>query len=424
MEQQTKSIKFLRQRKFFLVLPAILIPFLTLFFWALDGGKVKRAYGETKKSGFNADLPAANFKGDKTLDKLSYYEKAQKDSAKLKDLIKSDPYYNQEQSPAPIRDSFNASLIGSPYAFKSNPGQSEAKVNDKLAELNRVLNAPQPSANPASGYYPVKNTTSMNSGDIDRLEQMMRNMKQGSGADSEMLQLNSMMDKVLDLQHPELVRERIKAQSIKNKQQALPVTTTIKEDNVSLLVSKNTHRVLDTAVMIPPANKGFYSLNDAIDDNDSHNAIEAIVQETQTISAGATIKLRLLGDMYVSGILISKGTFVYGIANLSGERLTIEIASIRYGSNIFPVALSAYDMDGVAGIYIPGAISRDVAKQSADQSIQNLGLATFDPSIGAQAASAGVAAAKTLFSRKVKLVRVGVKAGYKVLLRDNNRRNQ
>ena len=80
--------------------------------------------------------------------------------------------------------------------------------------------------------------------------------------------------------------------------------------------------------------------------------------------------------------------------------------------------LSVYDMDGLDGIYIPGAITRDVAKESADRSIQSIGLTSLDPSLSAQAAGAGIEAAKTLLSKKVRLIKVVVKAGYQVLLRD------
>ncbi len=79
-------------------------------------------------------------------------------------------------------------------------------------------------------------------------------------------------------------------------------------------------------------------------------------------------------------------------------------------------------MDGMDGIYIPGAIARDVAKQSADRAVQNIGLTSLNPSIGVQAASAGIEAAKTLFNKKVKLIRVTVKAGYHVLLRDEKQK--
>jgi hypothetical protein len=49
---------------------------------------------------------------------------------------------------------------------------------------------------------------------------------------------------------------------------------------------------------------------------------------------------------------------------------------------------------------------------------------TMDPSVSAQVAGAGITAAKGLFGRKVKQVRVKVKAGYQLLLRDNNLRNR
>ncbi len=77
-------------------------------------------------------------------------------------------------------------------------------------------------------------------------------------------------------------------------------------------------------------------------------------------------------------------------------------------------------MDGLPGIYIPGAITRDVAKQSADNGLQLMELTSIDPSVKAQVAAAGISTVKTMLSRKVKQVKVMVKAGYKVLLKDRN----
>lgn len=79
-------------------------------------------------------------------------------------------------------------------------------------------------------------------------------------------------------------------------------------------------------------------------------------------------------------------------------------------------------MDGLDGVYIPGAITRDVAKQSVDRSMQNIGLTSLDPSWQAQAAGAGIETAKSLFSKKVKLIKVTLKAGYQVLLRDEKQK--
>jgi len=127
-----------------------------------------------------------------------------------------------------------------------------------------------------------------------------------------------------------------------------------------------------------------------------------------------------LNDITVNGYFIPKDNSVFGIAKLSGERLTIEISSITFNNSVFAAHLEVYDLDGLAGIYVPGAISRDVAKQSANSSVQSMDYTSLDPSLGAQAATAGINAAKELFSKKVKLVRVTVKAGYKGLLKISN----
>jgi hypothetical protein len=106
---------------------------------------------------------------------------------------------------------------------------------------------------------------------------------------------------------------------------------------------------------------------------------------------------------------------------MHSERLEIRFSSIRCANSILPVSLAAYDLDGLAGIFIPGNITRDDIKQSADRAINSLGLAALDPSIGAQAATAGIQTARTLLSHKVKLVKVTVKAGYQVLLKDDKK---
>jgi conjugative transposon TraM protein len=187
-----------------------------------------------------------------------------------------------------------------------------------------------------------------------------------------------------------------------------------KDDNIFLLQP-------DTGV----AGNRFYSLDDSVLATALPNAIPAVVQEDQTLVSGAVIKLRLGTDVLINGMRIAAGQFLYGNCALKAERLHIRVETIRCGENIIPVALSVYDLDGLEGIYIPGAITRDVAKQSAAQSVQSISmLGGLDPSIGAQAASAGIQAAQTMLSKKAKLLKVAVTAGYQVLLKDENRREK
>ena len=92
MEKQVKTPKEIRQRRFLLVLPLLALPFMTMIFWALGGGKVEKVEAQASaKKGFNINLPDANLKDDKPMDKMSYYNQAQLDSIKFQEMVKNDP---------------------------------------------------------------------------------------------------------------------------------------------------------------------------------------------------------------------------------------------------------------------------------------------------------------------------------------------
>ena len=236
-------------------------------------------------------------------------------------------------------------------------------------------------------------------------------MNKTSSEDPEMNQLNGALEKILDIQHPQRVKDRLKEKSLQQKEVVFAVSKNSSDNNVSLL---------DTVKRKPLTGSGFYGIDDNPKDEENNNAIEAVVHDNQVLVNGAVIKLRLTTDIYINGTLICKDNFVFGIASLHDERLEIEVNSIRNNKSLFPVKLEVYDLDGLPGIYIPGAITRDVAKQSADNGLQLMELTSVDPSLKAQAAAAGISTVKSMLSRKVKQVKVMVKAGYKVLLKDKN----
>jgi conjugative transposon TraM protein len=264
----------------------------------------------------------------------------------------------------------------------------------------------------------------MNSADIDRLEQLMDMAKKGEGSeDPEMQQLNAVMEKILDIQHPERVKEKIKQISEAKGGQVFAVTANSRNVPISLLTKKG-EATGETFSNSQLSASGFFSIDDASEYTiEQQNMVQAVVHQTQTAVEGATIKLRIINDVYINGILIPKDNFVFGTASLSGERLNITITGIRYKNALFPVQLAVVDMDGIDGIYVPGAITRDVAKGAAERGVQGVDITTLNPSIGAQAANAGIEAAKTLLTRKAKLIRVTVKAGYQVLLRDEKQKS-
>lgn len=419
-----------RKRKMMMVLPLLVIPFLTMAFWALGGGRGSDGIVvTTQQRGLNLQLPSANLKDDAMADKMSFYDQADKDSIKLAEEMRNDPYYrNQdsmqqaynnelEQITQQSAEKFNQSSIIKSGGLKISPYDksgvpAEEKVMKKLAELNKAINQPDPEqlSKDTQEYVQGNGDYSFGS-DVDRLENMMNLMNnKDTDNDPEMTQLENTLEKILDIQHPERVKERIKEKSLLHKEVVYPVSKIARKESISLL---DTGKGKKTA-------SGFFGLEDQQTLSEENNSIEAVVHETQILVNGAVVKLRLLNDIYINGALIAKGAFVFGIASLAGERLEVEVNSIRYNQSLYPVKLEVHDIDGLPGIYIPGAITRDVAKQSADNSLQLMELTTMDPTLKAQATAAGISAAKGLLSRKVKQVRVLVKAGYKVLLKDKN----
>jgi conjugative transposon TraM protein len=388
-----------RKQKMLLVLPILVVPFITLGFWALGGGK-GNVQVAADKEGLNLHLPDPKLKKETILDKLGFYDKADKDSLRLAEEIQNDPYYRQPDAGTANVGRFDPSFLldtdklnTSPYHASAD--QSEKRLMQKLAALNRVIHQP-PSPVVKLDDKDIQANVAENN--IAQLEDMMQSLNQRNDSNAELQQLSSMMDKILDIQHPERMKEFIGKQA---QQTAHPFTV-------------NNRPVNDTNM------NGFYGI-DALPDTTKSNAIEAVVNENQSLVNGAVIKLRLISDAYIKDVKIPSGHFVYGTVSLHGERLKVEINSIRYGNSVYPVQMEVYDMDGLEGIYIPGAITRDVVKQSADNSLQTMELTSLDPSLAAQATAAGVGTVKNLFSKKAKLVKVMVKAGYKVLLLDKSR---
>ncbi|MFZ6012797.1 MAG: conjugative transposon protein TraM [Bacteroidota bacterium] len=435
------SEKFLQKRRFFMVLPLLVLPFVTMIFWALGGGQGTIAQAHTvPQTGLNLSLPDAHFGEKEIWDKLALYEMAERDSAKYEEARESDPYFDliafktQDQQPEKKdQEEKESKLISSfPQKERQLADPNEERVTRKLNELYKEINRPAIKPDEVRGELTsqAQQTDPQFTADVDRLEKMMEMMQDNGETDPEMQQIESVLEKILDIQHPERVKERLKSQIQEQKANSHPVEAVKTDDNISILNNKTTAlselladslNLINEMFTIQPLANGFFGLDDEVTQEQiAGNGIEAIIHDTQELVAGSTVKLRLLNDVKINGRLVPKDQFIYGTCAINRERLTIQINSIRTDNTLLPVALSVYDLDGLEGIYIPGAITRDAAKQASDDALQNIQLMSLDPSIGAQAAAAGVEAAKGLFSKKAKLVKVTVKAGYQVFLVDTN----
>lgn len=432
------SQKFLQQRRFFMVLPMLVMPFLVMIFWAFGGGQATPVHAKSADpAGLNPVLPDAHFDEAGIPDKLSLYEMAERDSARFAEARKSDPYFDLTAFHLQTGQSLQTGdqpestgeLIGVFPQEQVDP--NEKRVAEKLNQLYRQIDQAAIQPFEVESKRPVMEVSRdpQFTQDVDRLENMME-MMHNDQQTNQMEQINGVLEKILDIQHPQRVREKLKEQRQQNQESAFAVEVAGKDENISLLEAPRPElsftlpdslATLKHLFSVQPVTNRFYGLeDDGMQPPANGNTIQAVIHDTQELVAGSTIKLRLIDEVMINGMRVPKDQFVYGTCAINGERMTVKINSVRTGNSLLPVSLSVYDLDGQEGIYIPGAITRDAAKQASDNALQSIQLMSLDPSIAAQAAAAGVEAAKGLFSKKAKLIKVTVKAGYHVLLKDTN----
>ena len=189
------------------------------------------------------------------------------------------------------------------------------------------------------------------------------------------------------------------------------------------VVSTLPQPMTDSAFIADYAGERNYGFHTAIGTAEASekNTIAACVQGDQTITDGQTVKLRLLEPMRVSGRVIPRNTPLVGAARLQGERLGIGITSLEHGGNIIPVELEVYDSDGQAGIFIPGSMEIDAAKEIGANMGSSLGSSiNISTDAGAQLASdlgrGAIQGISQYISKRMRTVKVHLKSGYRVLL--------
>ncbi|WP_418800984.1 conjugative transposon protein TraM [Porphyromonas sp.] len=83
------------------------------------------------------------------------------------------------------------------------------------------------------------------------------------------------------------------------------------------------------------------------------NTIRAIIDETKTIKLGDEVKMRLMEDIQIGTVVVPKGTTIVAKSNLTNNRLQLKVTSLEYQERIIGVDLSAFDLNGQEGLYVP-----------------------------------------------------------------------
>lgn len=350
--------EFRKKRKFYLVVPLLVLPFLTMAFWALGGGSGKPDHNkQAQQKGINMTLPSAQFKQQEANNKMDIYQSAAKDSSQKSEGAGS--AFMQQMG-------FDPSRIDSGSIHKDKPEIATLKQNTadiqsdrisaKLAAINRQISQPATPDESADDERSVR-----------KLHRMMKAMNSSPGKDPEMEQLNAMLTKIQAIQNP-------------------------------ASVSKPTEKKTD---------------------NTAFKAIPAMIDGKQKVMNGGTVRLKLTDSVRIRGEFLPKGQLIFGACQVTNQRLLLTIENVRLDKKIIPVSLTVFSLDGMPGIPAPEADLGGAAGTGADNAVQSMQFMSMDASLGAQAAAGGINAAKGLFSKKVHKIKVKLKDEFPVLLKIN-----
>ena len=100
----------------------------------------------------------------------------------------------------------------------------------------------------------------------------------------------------------------------------------------------------------------------------------------EKLKSGQRVTLRLLEDYVDGGVRIPANTHLSAICKI-GDRLELQVRSLEMNGRIVPLALDAFDTDGLQGIYCPETTSARASRQASQDAISTAGT-TFGGLVG------------------------------------------
>ena len=213
--------------------------------------------------------------------------------------------------------------------------------------------------------------------------------------------------------------EKVPAVNTTNGKVAVQPVTQIRHNVVSLLTAPMPDSVF-LEEFVKPRNWEFNTVAGG-EDVKEKNSIRACVYQTVTITDGQEVGLRLLEPMMAGNYLVPANTVVTGSARITGERMGITINAVQHAGNVIPIELLVYDLDGGQGISVPGSEEINAVKEIAANMGSGMGSSiTITDDAGSQLLAdlgrSAIQGASQYVSRKMRTVKITLKAGYQVLL--------
>lgn len=151
--------------------------------------------------------------------------------------------------------------------------------------------------------------------------------------------------------------------------------------------------------------------------------IKAIIDEDIKAVDGSRVRLRLLDDVEIGELVVSKGAYLYAtMSGFGSQRVKGNVKSLMVADELLKVNLTIYDTDGLEGLYVPGSTFRETSKDVASSALGsnvNMNNGTGDNSFtqwGMQAVQNAYQRTSNAISKSVKKNKAKLKYGTFVYL--------
>ena len=128
----------------------------------------------------------------------------------------------------------------------------------------------------------------------------------------------------------------------------------------------------DGNIVVKKMKEDSESFNTLSENAPASNIITAIIDEEIKVQDGSRVRLRLLDDIGIGGVQLSKGSYLYAtMGNFGKQRVKGTVSSVLVGDEILKIRLSIYDVtDGQEGLYVPQSQFRETAKDIGSSAMQ------------------------------------------------------
>lgn len=167
-------------------------------------------------------------------------------------------------------------------------------------------------------------------------------------------------------------------------------------------------------------NLAFHSMNNE-KKSVERNTIRVQIDHTLVLKEGDDVVLRLLENARIGDLHLPRRSRIIASAKIEGHRMLLLVKSIEHAGRILPIKLSAYDMDGQEGVYIPELENLSALKEMGANIGGTMGTSfTFASSakdqIISETARGVMQGASQLLQKKLRTIKVTIKGGYKLFL--------